>query len=142
MIKNITLFTSIALLSCQALAGELVYHPQNTAFGGDNASATQILMSKAQAQDTTEDPNKKITTSQTPLERFQNSLQSRILDQISREIVTGAFSSGDGSILNDTGTFSTDQFSITVNNDNPDSLAVSITDFATGNETVMEIPKF
>lgn len=140
--KNRLLIISALLLSATGVtAGELVYQPQNTAFGGNNASATQLMMSKAQAQDTTENPNKTTTTTQTALERFQASLERRILDQIAREIVTGAFNS-DGDILDDAGTFSTEDFSITVNQDNPDSISVSIMEFSTGSETSLEIPKF
>lgn len=141
MKKLLLLAASLILPLTHAGAGELVYQPQNTAFGGNNASATQLLISKAQSQDTTENPNKTISTQQTALERFQASLERRVLDQIAREIVSGAFDT-DNSILDDAGTFSTDEFSITVNNDNPDAISISITEFSTGSETTMEIPKF
>lgn len=141
MKKLLLLAASFILPLTHVWAGELVYQPQNTAFGGNNASATQVLMSKAQSQDTTENPNKTTTAPQTALERFQASLERRVLDQIAREIVSGAFDT-DNSILDDAGTFSTDEFSITVNNDNPDAISISITEFASGSETVMEIPKF
>lgn len=140
--KEAYLFTtSLLLAACNVAAGDLVYQPQNTAFGGNNASAAQLMMSKAQAQDTTENPNKTVTATQTDMERFQASLERRILDQIAREIVNGVFD-GSSDVLDDSGTFSTEDFAITVNNDNPDAISISITEFATGSETTMEIPKF
>lgn len=141
--KNKLLFISILLLtisSATATAGEMVYQPQNTAFGGNNASATQLMLSKAQAQDTTENPDIG-STGQTALDRFKDSLERRILDQIARGIVNDAFNS-DGDILDDAGTFSTEDFSIMVDQDNPDAISVSITEFSTGSETIMEIPRF
>lgn len=140
-LKSIIITSCLALMSGASTAGDLVYQPQNTAFGGTNANAMQLLMSKAQAQDTTENPNKTTSTPQTAIERFQASLERRILDQIAREIVSGVFPN-DGGDISQLGTFSTDEFSITVNNDDPDIISLSITEFATGGETTMEIPKF
>jgi curli production assembly/transport component CsgF len=142
--KIITLHASFLLLAGNALAGDLVYQPQNTAFGGNNAAATQILMSKAQSQDTTEAPAKASATAtpqQTDIEKFKANLERRILDQIARQIMSGIFPT-DGSGLDQTGTFNTENYSITVNNDNPDAVTVTITDFATGGETTIDIPKF
>lgn len=142
--KNIIAFNlGLLLLASNSFAGDLVYQPQNTAFGGGNGTAAQILMSKAQAQDTTENP-KKVTTTTTPqteVEKFKANLERRILDQMARQIISGVFPN-DGSGLDETGTYSTDEFSIIVNNDNPDVISLSITEFATGAETNIDIPKF
>lgn len=127
-----------------AMANGLAYSFQNTAFGGDNASATQLALTKAQSQDTTEKPKSAETstsTQQTAMDRFKDNLERRILDQIAREIVNGVFPDS-GSGLDEAGTFVTDEFSISVNNDDPDIVSVSIVEFATGSETSLEIPKF
>jgi curli production assembly/transport component CsgF len=130
----------ILILPCNIYASGLVYNPQNTAFGGTNANAPQILMSKAQAQNETKDPNTKTPGSQqTAIERFQANLERRILDKIAREIVSGAFE-GEGG--DETGTFSTDDFSVTVNDENPDAVSVTIVEYATGSSTSIEVPKF
>ena len=137
-----TLVSALMLLSFNASAGTLIYTPQNTAFGGNNASATQLLMSKAQAQDTTVDPEKnKPKIEKTEIERFQESLERRILDKIARDIVADMFGE-EGENGNSTGTFSTDEFSVTVDEDNPDSVSIKIKEYATGSETSIEIPKF
>ena len=53
ILSNILIFFSQSILS-----NDLVYRPQNSAFGGSPA-ATQVLLSKASAQNLTTDPNKK-----------------------------------------------------------------------------------
>lgn len=140
--KRLTLL-SISLISSHLYAADLVYTPQNTAFGGNNANTTQLLMNKAQAQDTLKAPQTASTSStqQTAIERFQASLERRILDQIAREIVSGVFPDNGNSLM-DNSDFTTEEFSIKVNNDDPDVISVSITEFASGSETTMEIPKF
>lgn len=141
-ISIITLASNLLLLSLSISAGTLVYTPQNTAFGGTNASATQILMSKAQMQDTTVDPEKnKPKVQKTEIERFQENLERRILDKIARDIVAGMFADNTGA-TEGIGTFSTDKFSVTVDEENTDSVSITIVEYATGSETVIEIPKF
>ena len=140
----IILTSAIIALSFTVSAGTLVYTPQNTAFGGNNASATQILLSKAQAQDTTVDPEKnKPKVEKTEIERFQESLERRILDKIARDVVTNMFGNEEENGNKEgTGTFSTDEFSVTIDEDNPDAVSINIVEYATGNETSIEIPKF
>lgn len=136
-------FNASILLSFSVSAGSLVYSPQNTAFGGNNANATQILMSKAQAQDTLENPRKnKPKVEKTEIERFQEGLERRILDKIARDIVGSMFEEEGGAENSNKNTFSTDEFSVSIDDDNFDSVSVKIIEYATGNETSIDIPKF
>ncbi|RTZ67601.1 MAG: hypothetical protein DSZ29_00515 [Aquificaceae bacterium] len=142
-VSLMALLSSLLLFSLSTSAGTLIYTPQNTAFGGNNASATQMLMSKAQAQDTTVDPEKnKPKVQKTEIERFQENLERRILDKIARDIVTNMFTNSTDDSSEGTGTFSTDQFSVTVDEENTDNVSITIVEYATGNETKIEIPKF
>ncbi len=138
------IFTNILLIfSLNTTAGTLVYTPQNIAFGGTNANATQILMAKAQAQDVTVDPEKnKPKVEKTEMERFQESLNRRILDKIARDVVTNMFDDETDGDSNSMGTYSTDEFSVTIDEENPDAMSIKIVEYATGNETSIEIPKF
>lgn len=115
-------------------ANELVYHPQNSAFGGSPA-ATQVLLSKAAAQNKEEDPE----TQKTEVERFQEQLERSILREISRS-VTNTF---DDDEVNLTGrSFSSTDFSVHILTDNEESVSLQIESFLDGNVTNLTIPKF
>lgn len=90
-LKSIIITSCLALIAGVSVAGDLVYQPQNTAFGGTNANATQLLMSKAQTQDTTENPNKTTSTPQTAIERFQANLERRILTRLHVKSLAACF---------------------------------------------------
>lgn len=128
------LLTSSLLLAGQtSLASDLVYQPQNSAFGG-SASATQILMSKANAQDTTKEDK----VEKTALEKFQTQLESSILRAITRKI-TGSFSEEDEDLTGQV--LSSDEFSVTVLTDNDESIVIELHDLATDTVTTLTIPK-
>lgn len=119
------------------IAGELVYQPQNSSFGG-SAATTQILMSKASAQNTLKDPE---VEDQTELDKFKDQLERRILSLLARAVVDGLYDI-DEEGFGDGGTFSTDDFSVSVLTDNPDVLVVEINEVSTGDVTSIEIPQF
>jgi hypothetical protein len=129
------LLTPFALLivGTQSFASELVYQPQNSAFGG-TAAATQILLSKAGSQNTTKEEKEEKST----LEKFQAQLESSILRSITRKI-TGSFDDESedltGQIL------ASEDFSVTVLTDNDESIVIELHDLTDGTITTLTIPK-
>ena len=87
-----TLLTFLfAAVAGQVLCQDFVYKPINPAFGGDTFNYNWLL-SSAQAQDLTEDPDApEFGNSRTTAESFAESLNRLLLNQISREIVTSQF---------------------------------------------------
>lgn len=141
--QRLQLFAIVSvLLFAQSLqASPLVYSPTNIKFGGLSPDASSVLFSQAQAQSTHKDPNAiDPFAEKTQLERFQEALERRILDILAGQVIEDAFGSfGEGGLGNG-GTFSTDEFSVTINTNNPDVIVVGITDLLGGGETTIEIP--
>lgn len=135
-LQKILGFGLIILCCNQSIASELVYTPQNSAFGG-SASDTQVLLSKANAQNTHKDDS---NSSKTALERFQEQLERRILNMIAANIVNDLFDDEDG--FSNDGVFATDDFSVSVLSDTEEGLTVEINDIATGATSTIEIPQF
>ncbi|WP_027859067.1 curli assembly protein CsgF [Marinobacterium jannaschii] len=110
-------------LSCRPLmAAELVYNPTNPSFGGNPLNGSYLL-SNAQAQNDFKDPDveEALANQRTALERFSDSLESRLLNQLLNDIEDG----GSGQLV-------TDSFFIDVEQDTLGSLTVNITDRQTG----------
>jgi curli production assembly/transport component CsgF len=78
------------LLSLPASASELVYTPVNPTFGGNPANASG-LQANASAQNNYKAPV--TTTALTPLEKFNNQLQSAILSRLKGETLNELFDS-------------------------------------------------
>lgn len=76
--------TILLLLSAEALATEMVYAPVNPTFGGNPNNAPGLL-ANAQAQNPFKAPPA------SPLQNFNNSLQSAILSRLSSEALTSMF---------------------------------------------------
>lgn len=131
-----------ALFAGPAIGSELIYQPINPNFGGNPLNGT-FLLNQAEAQNNYKDPDavNLLDLNQDPLERFTESLNRQILALIARRVVEEAFGDGDGA-LGEGGTFVSEGFEISVLTDNPDSLVLNITDTTTGDETVLEIPRF
>ncbi|MCY1259646.1 curli assembly protein CsgF [compost metagenome] len=106
------------LLSGSAVASQLVYTPVNPSFGGNPLNG-QWLLNNAQAQDDHKDPDLR-SSALSPLDRFTNQLQSRLLSQLLTNVQNG-----------NTGTLSTDDFIVNLVNDSG-ALTIQITDRATG----------
>ena len=110
-------------------AQQLVYHPINPAFGGDTFNY-QWLLSSAQVQNKY-DNGVKVNS---PLDNFQNSLNSQILNQISQRIVGQIF--GEGNMKD--GTYQYGQFKVNIQS-LYDGISVTIGS-SNGNSTNIKVP--
>jgi curli production assembly/transport component CsgF len=120
-----------------SFANDLIYHPQNSAFGG-SAGTTQVLLSKASAQNITKDPNKKERQQKTQIERFEEQLERSILRKLSTTI-TDSFDEESEDLTGKI--FNTDEFSINIVTDNVESIELQIENFLDGTLTTLTIPK-
>lgn len=85
------LFTSLAALNANSVtATELIYQPVNPNFGGNPLNGS-FLLSTAQAQDTHEDPDRidSLLEQQSALDRFTDSLETRLLSQLLTDVGNG-----------------------------------------------------
>lgn len=121
-------------------AQQLVYRPVNPAFGGDTFNYSWLL-SSAQAQDSTTDPNAAERTSSfqraTSLETFQQQLNTQLLSQLSRNLVTSQF--GEEGL--DDGTYNIGTLEVNVTT-TPEGVSIAIVDQNTGESTEVIIPFF
>lgn len=115
-------------LTLQASAGELIYTPINPSFGGDPFMGSYLL-GKAQAQDTTTDPNIEDFEPLSPSDRLIQSLESRFISDLINDVGGG----GDG-----TGSFDSGDFSVVVRNEGG-QLIVEVIDKATGDVTNISV---
>ena len=144
MIKRLQLLTLIIFLSvgfiAELAAQQLVYRPINPAFGGDTFNYSWLL-SSAQAQDSTTDPTEGTTTSSftraTSLETFQQQLNTQLLSQLSRNLVTSQF--GEEGL--DDGSYNIGSLEVNVVT-GVDGVTISILDINTGESTEVIIPFF
>ena len=125
----------LLLFSASAMASELIYTPVSPSFGGFASNGT-ILLNQANAQNDFKDPD-----AIDPFERaagidnFKETLNRLILSQLASKIVTDTFGSGAAS-----GTYTTSEYQIDVNTDDPLLTVITITELATGSTSVIEIP--
>ncbi len=111
------------LLSTGVTATELVYTPVNPSFGGSPLNGAWLLGS-AQAQNDTKDPDavdRSSLAGTSALDRFTSQLESRLLSDLLGDVRDGK-----------TGSITTDDFIVNINNDDIGNLVVSITDRLTG----------
>ncbi|MFI2811303.1 MULTISPECIES: curli assembly protein CsgF [Microbulbifer] len=73
-----------------AIATELIYEPTNPNFGGNPLNGSYLL-SNAQAQDDNEDPDRPedLFEQPSPLDRFTDSLETRLLNQLLTDVGNG-----------------------------------------------------
>lgn len=116
-------FLAGLLLSFSATATELVYTPVNPSFGGSPLNGAWLL-GNAQAQNDKKDPDaidRSSLRGTSALDRFTSQLESRLLSDLL------------GDIKDDkTGSITTDDFIVSIINDDIGNLVVSITDRLTG----------
>jgi len=144
MIKRLQLLTVIIFLSTgfftELAAQQLVYKPINPAFGGDTFNYSWLL-SSAQAQDSTTDPNEGQSTSgfqrATSLETFQQQLNSQLLSQLSRNLISNQF--GEEGL--DDGSYNIGSLEVNVVT-GIDGVTIAILDTNTGESTEVIIPFF
>ncbi|CAO1670081.1 Curli production assembly/transport component CsgF [Halomonas sp. NYA30] len=118
----------VSALTLQASAGELIYTPINPSFGGDPFMGSYLL-GKAQAQDTTTDPNIEDFEPLSPTERLIQSLESRFISDLINDV---------GGVDNGTGSFDSGDFSVVVRNEGG-QLIVEVIDKATGDITNISV---
>ena len=125
--KTLKKVASIGLMTIavtQAQAGNLIYQPINPSFGGDPFVGSYLL-GKAQAQDTTTDPNTRSVQSLSSTERLLQNLESRLISQLISDVSRGEV--GEGS-------FDSDEFGVVVS-DSSGQLVVRVVDKITGDVT-------
>ena len=134
MKKIITTMLLVCGFSSAANAQDLVYQPVNPSFGGNPFNSAHLL-AIANAQNDFERPVEE-TTSQSELDRFVRSLQSRLLSSLSTQVANAIF----GEDAQDEGRVvfgdQTIEFVRTL-----DGIQLTITD-ADGSTTVITIPVF
>lgn len=137
-----TFFKLILTLTClfffsQLQGQDFVYTPKNPAFGGDTFNYNWLL-SSAQIQDLTKDPNQvSFGSNRTAAESFTQSLNNLLLNQISREIITTQF--GENGFTD--GTYELGDFQIDVAT-TLEGLTITVFDLAQGEQTQIVIPFF
>ncbi|MCW5619326.1 MAG: hypothetical protein KIS65_08975 [Nitrosomonas sp.] len=114
-----------------AYATELVYTFENPSFGGNPLYGAPLL-NNAQAQNDKEDS----LSNQTPLEKFNETLQRSILNRLSSTIA-GQIIGNHGEII--PGTIETTDFIIDIVDVGGGLLTITTTDKATGNSTSFSI---
>ena len=135
--KHLFLLLAGLLLHAAAAAQDFVYEPKNPAFGGGNTFNYSWLLSSAQAQNTTEDPNARPgLNTRDPLQDFQANLNRQILSQLTQRFVTSQFG-GSGPVQEGTYVVGVYQIQVTPSGA---GVTIVITDTSTGGQTTVTIP--
>lgn len=121
-------------MAAPAAASDLVYTPVNPSFGGNPFNSAHLL-GIANAQNDYRDPNSTSGSSQADL--FARQLQSRLLSALSSQLVNAIF----GENPQESGTISFGGQTIDFIRD-LENVTITITDDATGEETVIVVPTF
>jgi len=122
-------------LSTSVCAQDFVYRPKNPAFGGSPANFSWMFQS-AQAQKDFEDETSQFRRD--PLQNFQDQLQRRLLNELSREIIGDRFS-GSGIDFGEEGSFEFGDFFVEVE-EGPDGLRIQIINALTGDSSTITVP--
>jgi curli production assembly/transport component CsgF len=127
-IRGASLLAAIFALTALATeAGELVYQPVNPAFGGNPINGSYLL-SNAQAQNDFTGPSSSSRLAQrSALDRFTDSLESRLLNQLISNVGQG-----------NEGTLVTQDFIVDII-DQDGVLTVRVTDLETNETTEIEV---
>ncbi|VXB66269.1 Curli production assembly/transport component CsgF [Flavobacterium sp. 9R] len=132
--KAILTLLFIGIVCPSFFAQSLVYKPRNPAFGGDTFNY-QWLMSSAENQNKFKDKSQE-RLEKTELERFTESLNSQLLNQITRSLFTQQF--GNSGLTEGSYTFGSLSVDIFPSEG---GLSVTILDTNTGEQTTVIIPK-
>ncbi|WP_062372263.1 curli assembly protein CsgF [Halomonas sp. KX33721] len=127
-LKNVASIGLMTIAVTQAQAGNLIYQPINPSFGGDPFVGSYLL-GKAQAQDTTTDPNTRSVQSLSSTERLLQNLESRLISQLISDVSRGEV---------DEGSFDSDEFGVVVS-DSSGQLVVRVVDKITGDVTEISV---
>lgn len=119
------LFWMLLMTSGWAGASEQVYTPINPSFGG-NPSNGPNLLATANAVNTFHAP---VAAALTPLQTFNNNLQSAILSKLSTQAINTVFGTSNGLVA---GTYNTLGYTITVTDIGSGVLNITTTDKNSG----------
>ena len=129
--------SALALWSGAAGASELVYVPVNPNFGGSPSNAPGLLaIASATNKHGLQSGLGASSLNQTPLEQFNQTLERTVLNQLA-SAATSKLMGQDGKLT--PGTFSTENFIITVTDMGGGVLRVTTTEKATGIVTSFEV---
>jgi curli production assembly/transport component CsgF len=127
----------LALWACAAGASELVYVPVNPNFGGSPSNGPGLLASaSATSRHGQSGLGGGSPLNQSPLEQFNQTLERMMLSQLA-SAATSKLMGSDGKLL--PGTFSTENFIITVTDLGGGLLRVTTTDKSSGAVTSFEV---
>jgi curli production assembly/transport component CsgF len=132
----LSLACGLALWGAGAGASELVYVPVNPNFGGSPSNGPGLLASASATSKHQTDLGGASSLNQTPLEQFNQTLERMMLSQLA-SAATSKLMGQDGKLL--PGTFSTENFIITVTDLGGGLLRVTTTDKSSGAVTSFEV---
>ncbi|WDE14476.1 curli production assembly protein CsgF [Thalassomonas haliotis] len=124
------------LLALPVLATEMVYQPINPSFGGNPMNGSYLL-NKAQAQN----KHKASVDDKSYADKFQESLERSYINQMVRKITDEAFGETNGAFDEDA-IFTSGDYEILVMGSNTDTIIVQISNSATGEVTMIEVPRY
>ena len=130
------LVCGLALWSAAAGASELVYVPVNPNFGGLPSNGPGLLSSASATNKHVQSGLGASSLNQTPLQQFNQTLERMMLSQLA-SAATSKLMGSDGKLL--PGTFSTENFIITVADLGGGLLRVTTTDKTSGAVTSFEV---
>jgi curli production assembly/transport component CsgF len=139
MVHRLSLYLvcGLVLWSAAARASEIVYVPVNPNFGGSPSNGPGLLASaSATNRHGQSGLGGSSPLSQTPLEQFNQTLERMMLSQLA-SAATSKLMGSDGKLL--PGTFSTENFIITVTDLGGGLLRVTTTDKSSGAVTSFEV---
>lgn len=136
-LRNVVIAAAAAAIALPVMATELVYVPVNPAFGGSPLNGS-VLLNSAQVQNKHKDPDdpSSLFGNKTPLEQFNESLQRRVLDDLSTAASKNLISS-DGKFI--PGTFQSGDFRIAITNVGNGMVQITTTDLKTGATTSFQV---
>jgi curli production assembly/transport component CsgF len=126
----------LALWSAAACASELVYVPVNPNFGGSPSNGPNLLSLASATNKHGQTGLAGSPLNQTPLQQFNQTLERMVLSQLA-SAATSKLMGQDGKLV--PGTFTTENFIITVTDLGGGLLRVTTTDKATGAVTTFEV---
>lgn len=134
--KPLALLLCSGFFAATASAGELVYQPSHPSFGGSPLNGP-VLLNEANAQNTFKDPNApKAPRAQTELEKFNDRLQTAVLNRIANSITQNIIGD-DGSLQ--PGTIETASFTINIVDSGEGTLLITTIDKSSGATSTFEI---
>lgn len=136
MIFRKIIFSTYIFWGFLIFSDELVWSPTNPSFGGNPYNASWLLNS-AKIQNQYPEEKEVKDYQKDPLEQFQENLNRQLLRKLASSIVDQIY--GDKGV--NEGSYSVGDYLIDIE-ERESTVAITIDDMATGNQTLMEIPNF